>query len=118
MVMAGRSAVIRKYHRKLAPELGRRYGGSGPWTLAQVDATVRELKLNDRFIRYAYLMYCEREVLAREQLPESDIARMHDTVAAAVGGGLAVAPLDVVFGGVDGDAGGLGGGFGGEGGLS
>ena len=116
--MAGLSSIIRKYHKKLAPELRRRYGGGGPWTQAQVDTTVRELKLNDRYIRYAYLMYCEREVLAREQLPESGIGKMQDTIAAAVGGGLATAPLDVVFGGVDGDAGGLGGGFGGDGGLS
>ena len=113
--MLGESATIRKFRKKLTPELSKRYGGSGPYTQAQVETTVRELRLNDRYIRYAYLMFCEHEVLEQEQVSESTILKMEDVVAAAVGGGIAAMPIDAIFGSGDGDGGGFGDGGGGGG---
>ena len=113
--MLGESATIRKYRKKLTPELSKRYGFNGPYTQAQVDTTVRELRLNDRYIRYAYLMFCEQEVLEQEQVSESAILKMQDVVAATVGGGIAAWPIDAMFGDGGGDGGGFGDGGGGGG---
>ena len=61
-------------------------------------------------------MFCEQEVLEQENLSETDIGRMQETIAAAVGGGVAAAPIDALFGGSDGDGAGFGdGGGGGDG---
>ena len=72
----------RKFRRKLTPELSKRYGSKGPYTRAQVETTIRELRLNDKYIRYTYLMFCEQE-----QISESAILKMQDAVAATVGDG-------------------------------
>ena len=61
--MFGEKHAIRKYHSKLPEELSRRYGGRGPYTEGQVTTTVKELGLSDRFVQYAYVMYCHEEVL-------------------------------------------------------
>ena len=103
--MLGKNTTIRKFRRKLIPELSKRYGGKGPYTRAQVETTIRKLRLNDRYIRYAYLMFCEQEVLEQEQVSDSAILKMQDTVAAAVGGGIAAMPVDAIFGGGDGSGG-------------
>lgn len=114
--MFSEKSVIRKYRRKLTPELSKRYGGSAPYTQAQIDTTLRDLRLNTRYVQYAYLMFCEQEVLERENISESVLDRMHETIVAAIGGGIAAVPIDALFGGADGDGGGFGdGGGGGDG---
>ena len=111
--MFSEKSVIRKYRRKLTPELSKRYGGGGPYTQAQVDTTVRDLRLNNRCVQYAYLMFCEQDVLGQEDVSELDLNRMHETIAVAIGGGITAAPIDTLFGGADGDGGGFGDGGGG-----
>jgi len=112
----GEKSAIRKYRRKLSLELSQRYSISGPYTQAQVDTTIRDLRLSKKHVQYAYLMFCEQEVWGQEKLSESTIDRMQETIAAAVGGGIAAMPIDTLFGGSDGDGGGFGdGGGGGDG---
>ncbi len=66
--MFGEKSAIRKFWKKLTPELSKRYGGRGPYTQAQVDTTIDSLRLNKKYIQYAYLMFCEEEVLASEDI--------------------------------------------------
>ena len=105
--MIGEKSAIRRYRRKLSPELQSRYG-SGPYTQAQVDRTVAELRLSKRHIRYAYLMHCEEQVLDSEGVSGIALEKMRESLAATAGAGIASTPIDVLFGGTDGDGGGFG----------
>lgn len=74
--MFGKKSAIRKYLKVLPDELARRYGGSGPYTPAQVERTVLERNLSTRHIHYAWLLFCEREVLYREGIEDSTADKM------------------------------------------
>ncbi|MEJ2680754.1 MAG: hypothetical protein P8176_03635 [Gammaproteobacteria bacterium] len=100
--MLGERLAIRKYLRKLPPALSKRYGGSGPYTPNQVAKTVDDLKLNERYIRYAYLMYCERSRLDRDTFTDDAVDVMLNTIALAAGGGILNASLNALRGGADG----------------
>ena len=101
--MIGQSSAIRKYQKKLPTELSKRYGGSGPYTQAQVEKTIDDLGLNRRYIRYAYLMYCERENMDREIFTDDVVEKMNGAIAAAVSGGIVAAPMDALLGTTDSD---------------
>ena len=63
--------------------------------------------LSERYIRYAFLMYCDRQNLDRETFNDEMIEKMQGTIAAAVGGGIAAAPIHAIFGSADGGGGGF-----------
>lgn len=112
--MIGKEAAIKRYRKKLPAELAKRYGGKPPYTEAQVSKTVQDLRLNQRFIRYAFLMYCEQEVLAGQGVDESTIAIMLAEIEQVSGGSVIAVPIDAVFGIGDSDGGSIGEGGGGE----
>ena len=117
--MARKEAAIKKYRLLLPEELSKRYGGAGPYTEAQVTRTVNDLGLNKNFIQYAFLMYCEQEVLAAQGIDEEVTSSMLKVIEkVADGGSFVSAPFDALCGGSDGDGGGFcdGGGGGGDGG--
>ena len=113
--MIGKGSAIRMYQRKLSPELSKRYGGPDSYTPAQVERTIDDLGLSRKYIRYAYLMYCEQEMLDREIFSQESIERMNATIAAAAGRGIVAAPIDSLFSSSSNDGIGFGdGGGGGE----
>lgn len=115
--MIGKKSAIRKYKKKLAPELSRRYGGNGPYTEAQVKTAVNDLGLKHRFIHFAYLMYCSQAELARQGIDDASANDMHATIEKATAASIFTAPLNVIFGSGD-DGGSLGdGGSGSDGGI-
>lgn len=108
--MFGKKSAIRKYKRKLGAELSNRYGGAASYTKAQVDVTVNDLRLNPRYIHYAYIMYCDYQAFDEKDFPEP-VDSMNDTISSAMTGGIVAT---MFFGAsYDGDS---GGGFGGCGG--
>ncbi len=114
--MLGEKSAIRKYRAKLPEELSRRYGGKGPYTEAQVSKTVSDLRLSDRYIQYAYLMYCHDEVLEQYGLAGEKLQDMLGVIASVGGGGIVAGAIEPIFGGGDGGDGfgGFDGGGGGE----
>ena len=51
--------AIKKLLVTLAPELKQRYGGTGPYTFGQVQSTVRDLGLSEKYVDFAYFVYCK-----------------------------------------------------------
>lgn len=105
--------AIRTYRDKLSPVLVKRYGGSGQYTQAQITKTAAELRLNQKYIRYAFLMYCHPENLDSDFFKDDDIHTMQTTIATALGGGLSMSTVFQSAGDVGGGMG-IGDGGGGE----
>jgi len=115
--MAAQDSAIKSYLNKLPGELSKRYGGSGPYTEGQLKTTIEELRLNDRYIRYAFLMFCSEEVVASQGVDSDAVVQMTNEISkVSESGGIAAAPLGALFGSGEGDAGGFGFGDGGGGG--
>ena len=112
--MLGEKPAIRKYRRKLPSELAKRYGSSGPYTRAQIDTTIRDLRLSRRHVHYAYLLYCDGSALPSSEFPQTAIDRMHTVIAGAASGGVIAASADAFLGLSEGD--GVSSGDGGSGG--
>ena len=74
--MLGKEAALKIYRKKLAKLLSQRYGASPTYTEGQVRTTIEEEQINTRYIKYAFLMYCEQEVLASNGETEDSIAQM------------------------------------------
>ncbi|AOT08727.1 DUF6559 family protein [Pseudoalteromonas luteoviolacea] len=108
--MVGKKSAIRKYQSKLRPELSQRYGGSHLYTQAQVDIIIKELGLSERYIQYAYLMYCDINLINNARFQNESVESMNQTIAAAIGGGLIATSIDSIFFGGDSGDGGFGGG--------
>ena len=105
--MASETAAIKQYINKLPEELSSRYG-TAPYTQGQVDRTVNDLRLSDKFIRYAYLIYCEQKVLQDQHVTPAEIQKMQELLAVTAAGGIVAIPVEGLFN-LDGDgAGGLG----------
>ena len=81
--------------------LSKRYGGSGPYTPAQVEKTIADLRLDRRYLYYAYLMYCEREKLDLTIFTDENVDNMNIAISAVAGSLLVAAPGNDVFGGFD-----------------
>lgn len=113
--MIGEGSAIRKYQKKLPVELSKRYGGSGSYTQAQVDITVKELGLSSKHIKFAYLMFCEQKEWDANFFSSDIIEKMNSAITAAVGGGIVAGPIEGIFGSTGGDGGGFGDGGGGGG---
>lgn len=86
--MFGKKEAIRKYAKKLPGELSHRYG-SEPYTQAQVKKTVEDLRLSREHIQYAYLLFCEREVLYEEGVGDKGVEEMLEVSRIAAGSGVA-----------------------------
>lgn len=114
IILIGEKSAIRKYKLRLPSELSRRYG-SGPYTEAQVKSAVADLRLSSRHIQYAYLMYCQEEVLEQYGLVGEKVQSMLSSIAAVGTSGFAASIVDPIFSPSDGDGGGgFDGGGGGE----
>tara|TARA_R100000789_G_scaffold63144_2_gene59962 strand:- start:326 stop:679 length:354 start_codon:yes stop_codon:yes gene_type:complete len=109
--------LIDQYQRLLPASLSQRYGGSGPYTMAQVERTMEHLRLDRTCIYYAYLIYCEKAALDPEIFTDQAVANMSQDIDAASMPGAGVGPLASLFGidGFAGDGGCDGGGAGGGG---
>ena len=107
--MFGVKPAIRRYRNKLGPELSKRYG-SGPYTRAQVEVAAKDLKLSQKHIQYAYLLFCEKITLDPQIYSGENIDKMQGVITAAFSGGVVAAPIDALLGGSDGGGGGGGGG--------
>ena len=59
-----------------------RYGKQAHYTPQQVKATVHSQKLNDRYIRYAFVMYCEDSVAQGYDVNLNDLGRPLETILA------------------------------------
>ncbi len=106
--MFGKKSAIRKYLKVLPDELARRYGGSAPWTRAQVATTVRDRNLSERHIQYAYLLFCQREVLYDEGVDDSAADKMLEFAGDASSTGLKGLMFGAFVDGHIGDGGGTG----------
>ncbi|MEC4729127.1 hypothetical protein HWQ46_26850 [Shewanella sp. D64] len=115
--MFGKNSTIRKYKYKLRPALAKRYGGSATYTKGQVDKTVEALRLNDRYIQYAYLMYCDVNTFSTNKSSNESTQSMNDTISTATGFGI-LGPFfgSIFYGGGSDDGGGFGSSDGGGGG--
>lgn len=109
-MMFGKKAAIRKYIKKLPDELSRRYGGSGPYTRAQVEKTVHDLRLSKRHLPYAYLLFCNEKMLEELGIDASGAERMANTVRDAARPSASGLPLGVLLAGSDSGPGDSGGG--------
>jgi hypothetical protein len=85
--MFGKKSAIRKYKRKLPPELSKRYGGIGPYSQLQVERTVKDLKLSFCHISYAYLMYCDLKKLPESLYKNEPLDVMLKVITTATSGG-------------------------------
>ena len=113
--MIGEKSAIRKYQTSLPVELSKRYGGSGPYTQAQVEVTIEDLGLSNKHIKYAYLMFCDQQSLDNNVYTDQAIKKMKSIITTAFGGGIVGGSGDSIFGASGGDGGfGDGGGGGGE----
>lgn len=74
--MFGEKAAIRKYLDKLPSELQKRYGKPVPYSVGQVEKTIHDLSLNKRHIEYAYLIFCERQVLSDFDIDDEKYDKM------------------------------------------
>ena len=103
--MFGKKSAIRKYQKLLAPELLQRYGGA-PYTPTQVEVTVKDLKLSKKYIKFAYLIFCNSKQLNKNVLDLHEKDKMLKIISTAVGGGIIGAAADSFAGGGDGGGGG------------
>lgn len=104
--MFGKKAAIKQYRKHLQNALLQRYGGGAPYSVAQVDRTIEDLKLNRRYAHYAYVMYCDNQLLQGKEFSEKQINDMQDTITTVASGGILTAiGLSLVSG--DGDGGGF-----------
>lgn len=53
--------AIKKFMTTMSIELKARYGGPDQYSYAQVSATIKELKLSDKYADFAYFAYCDPE---------------------------------------------------------
>jgi len=105
---------ILKCLRSLGPQLSQRYGGKRPYTKAQVDSTFDAEKYNKKYIRYAYLVYCDAQTIEREEIPSQEIEKLSSIVGVAASSGAAASfPIDSFFGFSDSGGGSFGDGGGG-----
>lgn len=51
--------AISKYLRKLSPELKKRYAVDPPYTREQVETAINDLKLDKKYSRYGYAIFCD-----------------------------------------------------------
>ena len=91
--MSRRDAAIHKYQRLLPEALSSRYGGSPPYTPAQVMRTVSDLGLNTHYDEYACLLFCDEKALETAVFTEEKIADMREVVASALGKGASLVPV-------------------------
>ena len=91
--MSREHSAIRKYLSRLPQALAERYG-SGPYSAAQVDIAVGELRLSDRYVHYAYALYCHEDVLEHYGLAGEKLQDIFNSVAAASGGGITALALE------------------------
>lgn len=104
--MFGKKRAIRKYLVELYPALVQRYGKRHPYALKHVEATVTELGLSRRHIRYAYLLCCDRnEVIRKFDLAPETVGHMDKTLDNTASGGMALSLVRGAFGNGDGDDG-------------
>jgi hypothetical protein len=67
----GKKRAIKKYLKNLPTALRQRYGASEKYTDGQVHTTIEHLGLSQRYIEFAYLMFCGEQALieqGKEQL--------------------------------------------------
>ena len=112
--MFGKKKAIKKYVKKLPGELSHRYG-SGPYTQAQVKKTVEDLGFSREYIQFAYLLFCEREVLSEEGVSDKEVEEMREVSSKAAGAGVAGLVSGALVNAGFGDGGSLGAGVGGGG---
>jgi hypothetical protein len=114
--MFGKNSAIRKYKYKLRPALAKRYGGSAKYTKGQVDKTIEHLRLSNKHIQYAYLMYCDEETFNTHKSSTESTGSMSDTITTATGFGF-LGPFfgSIIYGSGSNDGGGFGGSDGGGG---
>ncbi|MCV6606323.1 MAG: hypothetical protein OIF34_13545 [Porticoccaceae bacterium] len=53
--------AIKKFMGALSPELKSRYGNSDCYTLNQVQKTIDDLKLNNKYADFALFVFCDPE---------------------------------------------------------
>lgn len=95
--MSRRDAAIQKYHRLLPDALASRYGGSPPYTPAQVGRALSDLGLNENYAEYACLLFCDEKALEPAVFTEEKIADMREVVALALGKGASLGPVAGFF---------------------
>ena len=72
---------------ELGPALIKRYGSSDQYTVKQVEATIRDLKLNPDFIRYAIALYRSEEsrnTLNLYSIGQSELNELRSEIAKAL----------------------------------
>ena len=63
--MFAKRKAIKTYLGELLSELKIRYG-KGPYTPKQIRETAAEIRLDHKYIHYAYLIHCEQKQFERE----------------------------------------------------
>ncbi len=53
--------AIKRFLKKLSPELKKRYGGVGSYTYGQVKTTIEVLKLDKKYSDFAFFVFCEKD---------------------------------------------------------
>ncbi len=53
--------ALRSYRRRLGPALAKRYGREPHYTVAQIRVTADQLRLDTRFMCYAFADYCSQD---------------------------------------------------------
>lgn len=94
-------SAIHQYLNKLPQALRQRYGGVGPYTQGQIETTVSELRLNRRFIQYAYLLYAGKEPLFDIGVDRKEVDQMSAYLDKLIVGGFVAGLMASAAGGGD-----------------
>ena len=67
--------AVEAYLLDLPEELKKRYGGSGngPYTAAQVEKTIADLKLSSDHVQYAIAVFCDEGTITRSLAADEQI---------------------------------------------
>ncbi|WP_366492143.1 DUF6559 family protein [Alcanivorax sp.] len=95
--MRKRDSVIQKYQQLLPDALPNRYGGSLPYSPAQVCRTVSDLGLNEHYAEYACLLFCDEKALDPAVFTEEKLSEMREIMASALEKGSRLGPVAGLF---------------------
>ena len=73
--------AVKSYLVNLPAALQRRYGKAEQYTPQQVRRTLQQSRLNQRFVEYAYLLYCGEQYLLEQGAGQTQVDELNDYLA-------------------------------------
>ena len=73
--------AVQSYMATLPSALQQRYGKADQYTPQQVRRTLEQSRLNQRFVEYAYLLYCGEQYLLDQGTEQTQLDELHEFAA-------------------------------------